>query len=54
MSRSEVEHGQAIGFFWPTEVDKYPMIQRRVPAGQWTTRDMGARHATPWDALGVM
>ena len=54
LSRSEVAHGQAIGLFWPTEVDEYPMIQRRVPAGQWTTRDMGARHATPWDAMGVM
>ena len=56
MSAAEVAHGQAVGLVHDDsdEFDRYPLVQRRIPAGDWETRDMGARHATPWDALGVM
>lgn len=56
MSAAEVAHGQAVGLVHDEsdEFDRYPLVQRRIPAGEWETRDMGARHATPWDALGVM
>ena len=54
MSRAEVAHGQAVGLLSKDETDQYPIVQRWIPAGNWGTSDMGARHATPWDSLGVM